>query len=155
MTVEARLAKLGIALPEPPAPVASYVPWVRAGSLVFVSGQGAFMQGHTLRLGLVGADVTPEDATEDARITGINLLAQLRAAAGSLDRVRRIVKLTAFVASAPGFRAQPQVANGASDLMLEVFGDAGRHARSAVGVAELPFGICVEIDLIAELEELG
>lgn len=152
MSAEARLAELGISLPEPPPPVASYVPWVRAGSLVFVSGQGAFAEGRVPRIGLVGAEVTPEEAAAEARVTGLNLLAQLRAATGSLDRVRRIVKLTAFVASAPGFRAQPQVANGASDLLVEVFGDAGRHARSTVGVSELPLGICVEIDLVAEVE---
>lgn len=152
MSVEARLAELGITLPEPPAPVASYVPTVRAGNLVFVSGQVAFRDGALARTGLVGRDVTPEDAADDARTCAINALAQLRAAAGgSLDGVARIVKLTVFVASAEGFRAQPQVGNGASDFLVEVFGEAGRHARSAVGVAELPLGAAVEVEMIAEL----
>lgn len=152
MGAEAKLAELGIDLPAPPKPVAAYVPSVRTGSLVFVSGQVPIRDGAIARTGLVGADVTPEDATQDARTCALNALAVLRAAAGSLDNVRRIVKMTVFVASAPGFRAQPQVANGASELMVEIFGEQGKHARAAVGVAELPLGAPVEVELIAEVE---
>lgn len=152
MTAEQRLSELGIELPEPPAPVASYVPAVRTGNLVFVSGQVPFRGGGLPRQGLVGREVSQDEAVEEARWCAINALAQLRAAAGgSLDGVERIVKLTVFVASAPDFRAQPLVANGASDLFVEVFGEAGRHARSAVGVAELPIGAAVEVELVAEL----
>ncbi|MBI4728651.1 MAG: RidA family protein [Acidobacteria bacterium] len=151
MSAESRLAHLGIALPEPPAPVAAYVPWTRSGALVFVSGQLPFRGGALPRTGSVGAEVSADEAVEEARAAAINALAVLRAAAGSLDHVARVVKLTVFVASAPGFRAQPQVANGASELMAAVFGEAGRHAREAVGVAELPLGAPVEIELIAEI----
>lgn len=149
---ELMLKELGIELPEPPKPVASYVPYVVVRPYVFVSGQVPLRDGGLPRTGLVGRDLTPQEAAQEARFCAINLLAQLRVAAGgSLDGVRRIVKLTVFVASAPGFRAQPLVANGASDLFVAVFGDAGRHARSAVGVAELPLGAAVEIEAIAEL----
>jgi enamine deaminase RidA (YjgF/YER057c/UK114 family) len=151
MSAEARLHELGIVLPTPVAPVASYVPYVRTGSLVFVSGNIPFHEGKLIRTGLVGSDVTVEDAVADARMCAINLLAQLRAAAGTLDNIKQIVRVGVFVASAPGFRAQPQVGNGASDLFVEVFGDAGRHARAAVGVAELPLGAPVEVDVVAEL----
>lgn len=151
MGAESRLSDLGIALPEPPKAVASYAPAVVVGRAVYVSGQVPLRDGGLPRVGLVGADVSQEDAVEEARACAINVLAQLRAAAGSLDNIARMVKLTVFVASAPGFRAQPFVANGASDLLIEVFGDAGRHARSAVGVAELPLGAPVEVEAIAEL----
>lgn len=151
MSAEARLVALGITLPAPPAPVASYVPFVRTGALVFISGQVPIRDGVIAHLGLVGDVVSQEDAVGEARQCALNALAQLRAAAGTLDEVARIVKLTVFVASAPGFGAQPLVANGASDLMVEVFGEDGRHARAAVGVAALPLGCAVEVDLIAEL----
>ncbi|MFA5891868.1 MAG: RidA family protein [Actinomycetota bacterium] len=151
MSAEARLAELGIVLPEPPAPVASYVPVVVAGGFAYVSGQVPLRAEGLPRLGSVGAEVTQEEAVEEARYCGINILAQLRAALGSLDNVARVVKLTVFVASAPGFRMQPLVANGASDLMVEVFGDAGRHARAAVGVAELPLGVPVEVDAVVQV----
>ncbi len=152
MSAEARLTELGITLPEALPPFASYVPAVAAGGLLFLSGQVAFVDGAMAHTGLVGRDVTLEDAASDARTCALNILAQLRAAAGgSLDNVKRIVKLTVFVASSEGFHAQPAVANGASALMADVFGDAGRHSRSAVGVAELPLGATVEIEAIAEL----
>jgi enamine deaminase RidA (YjgF/YER057c/UK114 family) len=151
VSAEARLAELGIELPTPPAPVASYVPYVVSGSLVFVSGQVSMKDGALPRTGLVGGDVSQEDAVADARQCALNLLAQLRAAAGTLDGIARIVRVGVFVASAPGFRAQPFVANGASDLLVDVFGEAGRHARAAVGVAELPLGAPVEVDVVAEL----
>lgn len=149
MSAEERLEALGLTLPEPPAAVASYVPYARAGDLVFVSGQIPLREGGLPRVGLVGSDVTQDEAVEEARWCAVNVLAQLRAAVGSLDTVERIVKLTVFVASASGFRMQPVVANGASDLMIEVFGEAGRHARAAVGVAELPLGAPVEVEAIA------
>lgn len=151
MSAEARLAELGIALPEPPAPVASYVQATRTGSLIFVSGQIPIRDGSIPRTGLVGNDLTVEEGAEEARWCALNCLAQVRAAAGTLDAVARIVKLTVFVASAPGFGRQPMVANGASDLMVEIFGEAGRHARAAVGCSDLPLGAPVEVELIAEL----
>jgi len=151
VSAEARLAELGIALPEPPAPVASYVQATRTGSLIFVSGQIPIRDGSIPRTGLVGNDLTVEEGAEEARWCALNCLAQVRAAAGTLDAVARIVKLTVFVASAPGFGRQPMVANGASDLMVEIFGEAGRHARAAVGCSDLPLGAPVEVELIAEL----
>ena len=151
MSAEARLRELGITLPEPPAAVASYVPAVRHGGFVFVSGQVPLRDGTLPRLGLVGRDLTEEEAAEEARYCAINCLAQVRAAAGSLDEVERIVKLTVFVASTPEFGGQPVVANGASDLMIEVFGESGRHARAAVGCVSLPLGVPVEVELIAAL----
>ncbi len=151
MSAEARLAELGITLPEPPKAVASYVPFVVHDGIVFVSGQVPISEGGVPRLGVVGADLTEEEAVEEARVCGLNVLAQLREAAGSLDRIARILKLTIYVASAPGFHAQPTVANGASDLMADVFGEAGRHARAAVGCNELPLGVPVEVEAIAAL----
>jgi len=145
---EQRLKELGLELPEAPKPVAAYVPTVRTGNLVFVSGQGPFGAGVT---GKVGADVSIEQAQELARVTCLNGLAQIKAEVGDLSRVTRIVKLTVYVASAPGFGDQPKVANGASELLQDVFGDAGRHARAAVGVSELPFGIPVEIEFVVEV----
>lgn len=152
-TPEERLAALGVALPEPPPPVASYVPFVKAGSLLFVSGQIPVREGGLPRKGLVGREISVEDASEEARFCAINAIAQIKAAAGDLSRVRRIVKLTVFVASSENFHAQPVVANGASDLFVEVFGEDGKHARSAIGVAQLPLGAPVEVELIVELED--
>lgn len=149
MGAEARLAELGITLPEPPQAVAAYVPTVVHDGLVFVSGQVPLRDGGLPRTGLVGRDVTLDEGVEEARWCAINCLAQLRAAVGSLDRIERILKVTAFVASTPEFGMQPLVANGASELLVEVFGDAGRHARAAVGVASLPLNVPVEIELIA------
>ena len=153
MGAEARLGELAIALPEATAPVASYVPVVVTGALAFVSGQVPLSEGKLLVSGKVGADVGLQEATEAARRCALQILAVLRAELGSLDRVARIVKVSVFVASSPGFTEQPKVANGASDLLVQVFGDAGRHARAAVGVAELPLGAPVEVELIAELAE--
>jgi enamine deaminase RidA (YjgF/YER057c/UK114 family) len=148
---EARLKALGIELPPPPKPVASYVPAVRTGNLVFLSGQGPVAAGKPTVTGKVGAELTEEQGNRAARATILNSLAVLRAEIGSLDRVRRIVKLVGWVNSAPGFARQPWVINGASDLLVEIFGEAGRHARSAVGANELPLGIPVEIELIVEV----
>ena len=149
-TPEERLAQLGIDLPQPAAPVAAYVPTVRAGSFVYASGQLPFVNGKLERTGKVGAEVTLEEGRAAARQCAINLLAALSAELGALSRVTRVVKLTVFVASTPGFTGQPSVANGASELLIEVFGDAGRHARSAVGVAALPLDAPVEVEAVVE-----
>ena len=150
-TPEERLAELGITLPEPLPAIAAYVPAVVHDGQIWISGQVPIRDGGLPRVGLVGRDISVEDAAEEARYCALNALAQLKAAAGSLDKIERILKLTVFVASSPGFHAQPLVANGASELFQEVFGERGRHARSAVGVAELPLGAPVEVELVAAL----
>jgi enamine deaminase RidA (YjgF/YER057c/UK114 family) len=152
MGADDRLRELGIELPPAPTPLASYVPVVVSGSFAYVSGQVAMSEGTPTMTGKLGENVVVEDGAGAARHAVLQILAALRAELGTLDRVRRIVKVTAFVASAPGFTDQPKVANGASDLLAEVFGEAGRHARAAVGVAELPLGAPVEVELIAEIE---
>ena len=149
MTIEARLNELGIVLPEAAAPVASYVPVVVHGGAAHVSGQLPFV-GGALKTGRLGEDVSLEEGMEAARACGLMILAQLKAA-GVLDQVERVVKLGAFVNSTGDFTDQPKIANGASDLMFEVFGDAGRHARAAVGVPALPLGAAVEVDAIIAL----
>jgi enamine deaminase RidA (YjgF/YER057c/UK114 family) len=147
-----RLAELGLSLPQPVAPVANYVPFVRAGNLVHISGQVSVDANGGIK-GVVGEDVDPASAKRGARLCGINLLAQMKAAAdGDLDRVARVVKLGGFVQAGPGFFEIPQVVNGCSDLMVEVFGDLGRHARSAVGVYRLPMNFAVEVDAVVELK---
>ena len=151
MTPEERLHELGLEIPEVVTPLASYVPTARAGSLVYTAGQLPLVKGELIATGKVGAEIDPGHAAELARICALNALAAVRAEAGELSRVRRIVKVVGFVASAPDFYGQPQVINGASDLLGEVFGDAGRHARSAVGVAVLPRNAPVEVELIAEV----
>lgn len=148
-TPSARLAALGLTLPDVPVPAGSYVPAVRDGEWVWTAGQLPLVDGALPATGLVGAEVTPQRAAELARICALNALAAAAAAAGGLDRLRRVVKVVGFVASAPGFTGQPAVVNGASDLIGAVFGPAGRHARSAVGVAALPLGAPVEIELVA------
>lgn len=147
MSIDAKLAELGIVLPEPAAPVAAYVPVVIAGGLAHVSGQVSIVDGQLLR-GRLGEDLSFEQGVEGARACGLMILAQLKAALGSLDRVERVVKLGVFINSAADFTDQPKVANGASELMAQVFGDAGKHARSAVGVPCLPLGVAVEVDAI-------
>ena len=151
MGIDERLRELSIELPESPRPLASYVPVVITGTLAFVSGQVPLSEGKVMWNGKVGSELSLDEATQAARRCALQALAALRAELGTLDRVTRIVKLSVFVASAPGFADQPKVANGASDLLAEVFGDAGRHARVAVGVAELPLGAPVEVELVAEL----
>ena len=152
MTVAARIAELGITLPEPAKPVASYVSFVQSGNLVYISGQLSNDASGGIK-GTVGVDVTPEQALAAARLCAINLNAQISASVdGDLERVVRIVKLGGFVQAGPGFTAIPAVINGCSDLMVEVFGDAGKHARSAVGVYELPLGFAVEVDAIVEVK---
>jgi enamine deaminase RidA (YjgF/YER057c/UK114 family) len=146
-----RLAALGLTLPPVAAPVAAYVPAVRTGGFVYTSGQLPTVDGKLPVVGKVGAEVSAADAAGMARTCALNALAAAASAAGGLDAIGRIVKVTGFVASAPGFSGQPQVVNGASELLIEVFGEDGRHARSAVGVAELPLNAPVEVELIAEL----
>ena len=151
-TIESRLADLGIVLADPPEPVASYVPATRTGDLLVVSGQLPFKDGGLLATGPVPSAVSIEDAMEAARWCGINGLAVARAALdGDLDRIRRVVRLGVFVQSDDRFDAQPKVANGASDLMVEVLGDAGRHARAAVGVNALPLDTSVEVEFTFEV----
>lgn len=144
---EARLAELGLTLPEAAAPIASYVPVVEAGGLAHISGQLPFDQGHVV-IGRCTGDDDLDEGQKAAKLCALMVIAQLKQALGSLDRVERIVKLGVFVNSGPDFTAQPQVANGASDLMETVFGEAGKHARAAVGVAALPRGAMVEIDAV-------
>ncbi len=151
-TPETRLAALGITLPAAPPPVANYVNAVRTGNLVFLSGKGPAAVDGRLPAGRVGVEFTVEEGYRFARSTGLALLAALRAELGSLDRVRRVVKVLGMVAAPPEFGDHPKVINGCSDLLVEVFGEAGRHARSAVGVSSLPFATPVEIELIAEVE---
>jgi enamine deaminase RidA (YjgF/YER057c/UK114 family) len=148
-----RLAELGLTLPPVTAPVAAYVPAVRTGAFVYVSGQLPIVDGKLSAVGKVGSEVSAADAAGLARSCALNAVAAAAAAAGGLDAIRRIVKVTGFVASAPGFNGQPQVINGASELLIEVFGENGRHARSAVGVAELPLNAPVEVELIAEARD--
>jgi enamine deaminase RidA (YjgF/YER057c/UK114 family) len=152
MSIDQRLSELGITLPQPAAPVAAYVPAVEQGGLLHISGQISFAEDGTVILGRLGEDVNLERGMEAAKRCGIMLLAQMKAALGSLDRVEKIVKLGVFVNSAPSFTDQPKVANGASELMQDVFGEAGRHARSAVGVAVLPLGVAVEVDAIVAVK---
>lgn len=149
---DAKLQGLGIELPTPSAPVANYVRTVRTGNLVFTSGHGPAKSDGTLVKGKLGGKLTVEEGYEAARLTGISLLASLKKEIGDLSKVRRVVKVTGMVNSTPEFTDQPKVINGCSDLLVEVFGDRGRHARAAVGMASLPMGIAVEIEIIVEVE---
>ena len=150
MTIEAKLTDLGLTLPAAAAPVAAYVPVVIAGDLAFVSGQVSFVEGQLLK-GRLGNDVTLEQGVLAAQGCALMILAQLKAALGSLDRVERVVKLGAFVNCTADFTDQPKVANGASELMVAVFGEAGKHARAAVGAPSLPLGVAVEVDAIVAI----
>lgn len=150
MSVSERLAELGIVIPDVAKPLASYLPATATDSLVFTAGQLPFVDGVLPAVGKVGADVSADDATGYARTAVLNALAAIETAIGSVDRITRVVKLVVFVASAPHFTGQPGVANGASDALVEIFGEAGRHARSAVGVAVLPLDAPVELELIVE-----
>jgi len=152
MPPEARLAELGINLPTPPAAAGNYVPAVRTGNLLFLSGVICLRDGKMTHAGQVGREQTVATGAEAARVCALNLLANIRAAAGSLDAVKRVVSITGFVNSTPGFAESPAVLNGASDLLVSVFGDAGRHARAAVGVSGLPRNTTVEIAAVVELE---
>ena len=151
-TIDARLKELGLTLPDAPAPAANYVPFVRSGNLIFVSGQISQGEGGLIK-GKLGADMDVPAGAEAARRCGLSLIAQAKAAlGGDLDRIARVVKLTGFVNSTPDFTDQPKVVNGCSDLMVEVFGEAGRHARAAVSAPALPLGVAVEIEAIFEVK---
>jgi enamine deaminase RidA (YjgF/YER057c/UK114 family) len=152
MGAEARLKELGITLPPPGKPVGNYLPGVRHGNLLYLSGHGPLREGSPTARGKLGRELSTEDGYKIAREVGINLLGSTRRLLGSLDRVKRIVKVLGMVNSAEGFGEQPQVINGFSDLMVQVFGDNGRHARSAVGMAGLPLDIPVEIEMILEVQ---
>jgi len=146
--VEARLASLGIALPAAPNPVANYVPSISAGNFLFISGQISKAADGSLAKGRLGTELTVEQGREAARLSALNVLAQAKAAVGDLDRIAQVIKLTGFVNATADFVDHPQVINGASDLLVEIFGDNGRHTRAAVGVSGLPLGCAVEIDAI-------
>lgn len=150
MSASARLAELGIELPPVAAPVAAYVPATRVGNQIWTSGQLPFVDGELTATGKVGGSVSPEDAAAAARTAALNAIAAAADVAGGIDEIRRILKVVVFVASAPDFTGQPAVANGASTLLGDVFGDAGQHVRSAVGVAALPLDAAVEVELIVE-----
>jgi len=150
--IDARLAELGIDLPEAPAPVASYLPYVITGNLVVVSGQVTFLNGELKYVGRLGEDLSTEEGIEAVRLCALNVLAQLRVACGGdLDRVRQVVRLNAFFNATPTFGDHPRVMNGASDLMAEIFGECGRHTRVGVGVSSLPLGVPTELDGIFEI----
>ena len=151
-TIEKRLAQLGISLPTPASPIANYVPFVRSGNLLVISGQLCFgADGKLVAKGQLGGGVSVEDGQKAARACGINILAQIKAALGDLDKVARVVRLGGFINSAPGFLDGPKVMNGASDLMVEVFGDKGRHARTTVGVSALPADAAIEVEGMFEV----
>ncbi|MEK6694179.1 MAG: RidA family protein [Nitrospirota bacterium] len=151
MSFDAKLVELGITLPPAPKPVATYIPAVRAGELLFLSGTGPFKDGQIAFAGKLGRDLTVEQGYDAARLTLLNALAMVRQELGTLDRVVRVVRLTGHVASAEGFTQQPAVINGASDLLVQIFGEAGRHARLALGAAELPLNMCIEVELILQV----
>jgi enamine deaminase RidA (YjgF/YER057c/UK114 family) len=152
MSFEARMQALGLILPEPPKPAGHFVPAVQIGNLLFVSGQISVGSGQALIKGKLGRDLSIEQGQEAARLALHNVLAVIRSSIGTLDRVKRIIKLNGWVASAEGFNSQPQVVDGASMLLEEIFGEAGKHARAAIGVAELPLGASVELELMAAVE---
>ena len=152
MNIEKHLSELGIILPEAPHPLAAYVPAARSGNLLFVSGQLCLVNGELSHKGRLGREISPAQGYEAARLAAINSLAIVKQELGSLDRVKRVVKVMGFVASEPDFYDQPKVVNGASELLAEVFGDQGRHARSAVGVNSLPLNTPVEIEVIVEFD---
>jgi enamine deaminase RidA (YjgF/YER057c/UK114 family) len=154
MGAEARIKQLGITFPAPGTPLGNYVPGVRVGDLLFLSGHGPVRDGRPAARGKLGRDLSTAEGYAVARDVGINLLASARTVLGSLDKVKRVVKVLGMVNSVEGFGEQPKVINGFSDLMVEVFGEDGRHARSAVGMAELPMGIPVEIEMILEVKAL-
>ena len=153
MTPEAKLEALGLTLPPVSAPIGSYLTCKRQGNLLYLSGAGPIVQGEVLYKGKVGAEITPDVGYEAAKVSALNLIANLKAELGDLSKVKSIVKLLGLVACADGFYGQPGVINGASDLLFEVFGEKGRHARSAIGVFSLPMNIPVEIEMIVEVED--
>ena len=150
---DAKIEELGLKLPAAPSPMANYVAARRAGNLLFFSGAGPFVDGKPAVFGKVGAELTQEQGYEAARLTGLNLIAQLKKELGTLNSVKQFLKVQAFVASAPDFMAQPAVMNGVSDLFVQVFGEAGKHARTAVAVPQLPFNIPIEVEMIVEVTD--
>lgn len=152
MSIEERLQELGIVIPEAPKPVASYVPAVRTGNLVYTSGQVPSAGGKLQFVGQVPSEVDEDGGYQAARLAAINALAAVRTVVPDLNRIKRVVRVTGYVNSSDGFTGQPAVVNGASDLLLELFGDAGKHARSAIGVNALPLGVTVEVELIVEVD---
>jgi len=153
MSYESKLKEMGLELPVAPKPVAAYVPAVKTGEYVFTSGQLPFVNGELKYAGKVGAGLNEKEAYEAAKVSALNCLSVIKAQIGSLDNIEKIVKLTCFVNSAPNFTKQPQVANGASELLFQVFGEAGQHSRSAVGVSELPMDAAVEVEMIVKTKE--
>ena len=151
MTPEQRLEKMGLKLPEVPVPVANYVPWRFAGNLLYLSGQGPKRADGTYKIGRLGRDMSVEEAYQEARLTGLNLLAVAKAATGDLSRIEAVIKLLGMVNAEPDFSDHPKVINGCSDLFVDVLGDAGRHARSAVGMGSLPNRMSVEIEVIMQI----
>lgn len=151
MTPEQRLEKMGLKLPEVPVPVANYVPWRFAGNLLYLSGQGPKRADGTYKIGRLGRDMSVEEAYQEARLTGLNLLAAAKAATGDLSRIEVVIKLLGMVNAEPDFSDHPKVINGCSDLFVDVLGDAGRHARSAVGMGSLPNRMAVEIEVILQI----
>jgi enamine deaminase RidA (YjgF/YER057c/UK114 family) len=151
MTADEKLRELGITLPPAPAAVGAYLPWVRTGNLVFTSGQLPWLEGKLAYTGKLGADLGVEQGYQAARLCAINGIAQLKAAAGDLERVRQIVRIEGYVHAAPGFHDHPKVLNGASELLNEVFGTRGRHARTALGINEMPLNAAVQLSVIAEI----
>ncbi len=151
--IDKRLQELGIDVPEPAAPVANYVGWMRTGNIVFTSGQVPLKDGKFHFQGKVGGEISVEQAIEATQLCAVNVISQIKGALdGDLDRVKRVVKLVVFINGTPEFNEHPKVANGASDLMVEVFGDKGKHARSAVGAGSLPLNVCVEVEGVFEVE---
>jgi len=151
MEIEKKMRGLGLELPEVPKPVASYVPAVRSGNYVYTSGQVPFVKGELMHRGKLGGDLTIEQGYECARVTALNCLAAVKSVIDDLDRVKQIVRVTGFINSAPGFTDQPKVLNGASDLLVEIFGERGKHSRLAIGTSELPLGAPLEIDMVVEI----
>jgi len=149
---ESRLAELGLSLPPLPPAAGAYVPATRCGNLVFCSGQGPYREGRFVYSGKVGENLTLEEGYQAARIAALNCLAEIRTITGSLNRIKKIIQVRGFIASGPHFFDQPKVLNGASDLLLEIFGDAGRHARAALGTSSLPFNIPVEVEMVVEVD---
>jgi enamine deaminase RidA (YjgF/YER057c/UK114 family) len=150
--IEKKIKSLGLELPEVPEPVASYVPALHSGSYVFTSGQLPFIKGDLKARGKIGRDLTVEERYECARVAALNCLAAVKSAVGELDRVRRVIRVTGFINSAPGFEEQPMVLKGASDLLVEIFGEKGKHSRLAIGTSELPLGTPVEVEMIVEVQ---
>ena len=153
MIIEAKLAELGIDLPEAPAPVAAYQPWIRAGNLIFTSGQLPFRNGEISYTGKLGAELSNEDGYQAARQAALNAIAHIKSATGDLDKVKTIIRIEGYVHCAEGFRDHPQVINGASDLIAEIFGDRGIHTRLALGINEMPLNAAVQLAMIVEVAD--